>query len=221
MQDTLIVRERLVEFVQAARESDDGYTVRDLQEMVELELMMETGGLLNWLKRKVTGIDDDALQEIQDGLVGIATEQDRQKALRDIDQLLKECEEIAGRSTGRHVATAAVGGAVLKFSGLFGDNGLLGKAAMGTAKGAASLAGRMIGSVFGAVIPGLKDAGAKGAMVLGKGAVGAVAVYGVLKIAQGLARIYVSKDGTMDDYIAALRAARKEIESKKLDKAAE
>ena len=49
MQDILNVQRRLVEFVEAARASDEPYTVRDLQEMVELELMAETGGLLNWV----------------------------------------------------------------------------------------------------------------------------------------------------------------------------
>lgn len=150
MQDILNVQRRLVEFVEAARASDEPYTVRDLQEMVELELMAETGGLLNWVKRKLTGIDDDALAEIKAGVDSIATEEERQKALRTIDQLLKECEELAGR----HAATAAVGTAALKLSGIFGDQGLLGKAVTGTAKGIGSLTGRMLGSVFGAVIPG-------------------------------------------------------------------
>jgi hypothetical protein len=216
MQDILNVQCRLVEFVEAARVSDEPYTVRDLQEMVELELMAETGGLLNWVKRKLTGIDDDALAEIKAGVDSIATEEDRQKALRTIDQLLKECEELAGRSAGRHAATAVAGTAALKLSGIFGDQGLLGKAVTGTAKGIGLLTGRMLGSVFGAVIPGLKDGGAKGALVLGKVGEYAVAAYGAVKIAQVIARIYVAKDGTMDDYIAALRAVRKEIESKKL-----
>ena len=163
-------------------------------------------------KRKLTGIDDDALAEIKAGVDSIATEEERQKALRTIDQLLKECEELAGR----HAATAAVGTAALKLSGIFGDQGLLGKAVTGTAKGIGSLTGRMLGSVFGAVIPGLKDGGAKGALVLGKVGEYAVAAYGAVKIAQVIARVYVAKDGTMDDYIAALRAVRKEIESKQL-----
>ena len=49
MQDILNVQRCLAEFVEAARASDEPYTVRDLQEMVELELMAETGGLLNWV----------------------------------------------------------------------------------------------------------------------------------------------------------------------------
>lgn len=216
MQDILTVRERLIEFVQVARDSEQPYTVQDLQEMVELEFLAETGGLLNWLKKKVTGIDEASLEEIREGLDAITTEEERQKALREIEQLLKECEEVAGRSTGRNLATAAVGGAVLKLSGLAGDNGILGKMVVGTAKGAGATVGRLLGSVFGAVIPGLKNGGAKGAMILGKVGGAAVGVYGILKIAQGLARIYVAKDGSMDDYIAALRALRQEIAAKKL-----
>lgn len=216
MQDILNVQQRVAEFVAAARQSEESYTVRDLQEMVELEFLEETGGFANWIKRKLTGIDDAALEEIQAAVDGITTEQEREKALRSIDDLLKECEEIAGRGAGRHAVTAAVGGAALKLSGLFGGQGLMGKAITKTAGGVGAVAGRMIGSVFGSVIPGMKDGGAKGALVLGKVGEYSIAAYGALKIAQVIARVYVSKDGTMDDYIAALRAVRKEIEDKKL-----
>jgi hypothetical protein len=212
MQDTLIVRERLVEFVQAARESDDGYTVRDLQEMVELELMMETGGLLNWVKRKMTGIDDDALEEVQAGMDEIATEEDRQKALREIEELLKECGEIAGRSNARHAGTVAVGAGALKLSGLLNKNRALGKAAVGFV----SNIGKSVSNIFRSTETKKAMSAVSGSLIFG-----AIAAYGAVKVAQGLARIYVTNDGTMDDYIAALRAARKEIESKKLGKDAE
>lgn len=230
MQDTLTVRERMVDFISAARLSQESYTVRDLQEMVELEFLTETGGIVSWIKRKLTNIDDSALADIQESIDGITTEQDRQRVLREIEMLLADAEEIAGRGAVRNVATgvgAATGSiaalGVVKLASVVGDVialpfTLASKTASAVKKAAT---GKTWASIFssGAKAPpppkSLMDK-VSGSITFGNAVKGAIVGYAVYRIAQGLARIYVNNDGSMVEYIAALRAVRKDIEDKKL-----
>ena len=197
------VLENLRAFLVTAQSSESHYTLAQLQEMVETELLGESINFVSWIKRTITGVDESLVDEMRTALDEMRTTEQRNELLQTIDSLLKEATVLQGRGMGK-LALSAIGGATLtNMSGLVG--------------GAAAIPGTLLGSMLGGLTGvGIKQGTKLGASLSFKaGKYGAMA-FGAMAVLKALGTIYVQKSGTLDEYVGALKALRVEVENKQL-----
>lgn len=99
-------------FIEAARGSEQPFTIDQLTVMVECELhtmtLQEFGGFGSWIKRYFTGMDNDLVSEIEDGIKGIDTETKKSQALDEIDKYLEQATGTTGDQKAATIASLFV-----------------------------------------------------------------------------------------------------------------
>ena len=103
------VEDSLRAFAEAVRGAESPYSVQDLVEMVAAEIRRkpesalteatfnEAGGVISWIKRYVTGADEDIIEEIRSEMSSIKTRQEKDAMLRFIDKLIAEVRKYTDR----------------------------------------------------------------------------------------------------------------------------
>lgn len=61
-----------------------------LEEDDDIQLLDEAGGLVSWLKRAMTNVDHDVVEDLKEALRDLKTERDRQQLLQEIDHFLAD-----------------------------------------------------------------------------------------------------------------------------------
>ncbi len=64
-------------------------------EMMEIEVLDESGGILSWVKRALTSVDMSLIQELDDEIAKVETEVQRHDVIRAIDTYLRDADYAA------------------------------------------------------------------------------------------------------------------------------
>jgi hypothetical protein len=165
---------------------------------LELDVLEEAGGIVSWIKRMFTGMDNSVISELQYDIANIKTSRDKYEAIQFINKLIKDAQSIIERGNFSHVGFGSL-------SVLFTFYGF----SMGATSN--TILSRL------AAIPA-EEGGAQLVMVKsaasGIGNVGvAIGVFAVIRLAANIMTWLAKNNGSIYDYLDSLVKLKAEVEA--------
>ena len=171
--------------------------------------LTEAGGLISWIKRAFSNVDNGVVEELRWSLKDIQTEYDRQRVLRELDSFLSEARAaLADGTLGDLLRSVGLGG-------LGAAGGAVAGWAYGT-KTAPQLTGMWgrLKAAFG--VGRAVHAADRAAYIAGKANTFAAAGFAGMSAIAFVFKTVNRYNGSLEDYVAALELLRREAAALKL-----